>query len=238
MKRFYKEVSVAPAGDGWQVLLDGRPLKTQGGQPQIVPGERLAEMLAEEWRAQGETIDPATFRFRDMADYSLDVVARDQGALVQKLLGYAETDTLCFRADPEEPLYRRQQELWEPIVAGLEAREGVTLHRISGILHRPQTEETRQRLAARLGELDPFTLTALEQTTSLAASLCIGLEALQQGADGDALWAAANLEEEWQADLWGRDEEAEARRDRRKDAFLAAMEFAEAVPGSSSVPTG
>ena len=127
-------------------------------------------------------------------DYSLDVVARDQGALVEKLLGYAETDTLCFRADPEEPLYRRQQELWEPIVAGLEAREGVTLHRISGILHRPQTEETRQRLTARLGELDPFTLASLKQTTSLAASLCIGLEALQQGADGDALWAAANLD--------------------------------------------
>ena len=229
MKRFYKEVFVAPAGDGWQVMLDGRSLKTQGGQPQIVPGETLAQMLAEEWRAQGETIDPAAFRFRDMADYALDMVARDQGALVEKLLGYAETDTLCFRADPEEPLYRRQQELWEPIVAGLEAREGVTLHRISGILHRPQTEETRQRLAARLGELDPFTLAALEQTTALAASLCIGLEALQQGADGDALWAAANLEEEWQADLWGRDEEAEARRDRRKDDFLAAMEFAGAV---------
>ena len=124
-----------------------------------------------------------------------------------------------------------------PPAFGIEAREGVTLHRISGILHRPQTEETRQRLTARLGELDPFTLASLEQTTSLAASLCIGLEALQQGADGDALWAAANLEEEWQADLWGRDEEAEARRDRRKDDFLAAMEFAGAVQGSSSVPT-
>ena len=225
MKRFYKEVSVAPAGDGWQVMLDGRSLKTQGGQPQIVPGERLAEMLAEEWRAQGETIDPAAFRFRDMADYALDVVARDQAALVEKLLGYAETDTLCFRADPEEPLYRRQQELWEPIVAGLEAREGVTLHRISGILHRPQTEETRQRLTGRLGELDPFTLTALEQTTSLAASLCIGLEALQKRADGNALWAAANLEEEWQADQWGREEEAEERRQQRGEDFSAAQAF-------------
>ncbi|MBX7535542.1 molecular chaperone [Qipengyuania sp. GH1] len=229
MKRFYKDVSTARTGEGWQVMLDARPLKTQGGKAQIVPNEDLAEKLAEEWRSQGETIDPAAFRYRDMADYALDVVASDRALLVEKLLGYAETDTLCFRADPEELLYRRQQELWEPIVAGLEAREGVTLHRISGILHRPQTEETRQRLAARLEQLDPFTLAALEQTASLAASLCIGLEALQAGADGDALWAAANLEEEWQADLWGRDEEAEARRAKRKGDFLAAMEFVRAL---------
>ena len=229
MKRFYKDVSVTRTDLGWVVSLDGRPIKTQGGRPQVLPSEALAEKLAAEWRAQGEDIDPAAFRFRDMADYALDVVVRDRAALVEKLLGYAETDTLCYRAEPEEPLYRRQQEVWEPIVSAMETREGVNLHRISGILHRPQTEETRARLATRLEALDPFTLAALEQTTSLAASLCIGLEALQVGADGEALWDAANLEEDWQADLWGRDEEAEERRERRKGDFLAALEFAGAV---------
>ena len=229
MKRFYKDVSVARTDLGWVVSLDGRPIKTQGGQPQVLPSEALAEMLAEEWRAQGDKIDPAGFRFRDMADYALDVVARDKAALVEKLLGYAETDTLCYRAEPEDALFRRQQEVWEPIVAAMEGREGVKLHRISGILHRPQTEETRARLAARLEALDPFTLAALEQSTSLAASLCIGLEALQEGADGEALWDAANLEEDWQAGLWGRDEEAEERRAKRKGDFLAAMEFSGAI---------
>ena len=225
MKRFYKDVSTAKTDLGWTVSLDGRPIKTQGGQPQVVPSEALAEKLAAEWSGQGETIDPAAFRFRDMSDYALDVVARGRDSLVEKLLGYAETDTLCYRADPEEALYRRQQEVWEPILEGVEAREGVKLHRISGILHRPQTEDTRARLAARLEGLDAFTLTALEQVPSLAASLCIGLEALQPEADGEALWDAANLEEDWQADLWGRDEEAEERRAERKGDFLAAMEF-------------
>lgn len=229
MKRFYKEVTTASTELGWTVSLDGRPIKTQGGQPQVVPGEELAEMLAAEWREQGEDIDPSTFRYRDMTDYALDVIARDKDAVVEKLLGYAETDTLCYRADPEEALYRRQQEVWEPIVAGMEAREGVALHRISGILHRPQTEETLARLRSRLEALDAFTLTALEQTTSLAASLCIGLEALEDSADGEALWDAANLEEDWQADLWGRDEEAEERRAKRKGDFLAAIRFAKAA---------
>ncbi len=140
MKRFYKNVSVAETDLGWTIALDGRPVKTQGGQPQALPTERLAQMLASEWDQQGETIDPASFRFRDMTDYAIDVVARDPAALVDKLLGYAETDTLCYRADPEDPLFHRQQELWEPIVAGVETRENMKLHRVSGILHRPQTK--------------------------------------------------------------------------------------------------
>lgn len=229
MKRFYKDVTTSRTEQGWIVSLDGRPLKTQGGQPQVVPSEALVERIAAEWREQGEVIDPASFRHRDMADYALDVVSADSSEVVSKLLGYAETDTLCFRADPEDPLYRRQQEIWDPILETMEAREGVKLHRISGILHRPQTAETREKLRASLEALDPFTLTALEQTTSLSASLCIGLEALQENADAEALWNAANLEEDWQADLWGRDEEAEERRAKRKSDFLAAIAFARAV---------
>lgn len=229
MKRFYEQVTVAETDIGWTVALDGRPLKTQGGQPQVVPTEALAGMLAREWDEQGEEIEPAKFKFRDMTDYALDVVARDKQAVVDKLLGYAETDTLCYRADPEEALYRRQHEVWEPIVAGVEAREEVKLHRVSGILHRPQSAETLAKLRSRLETLDAFTLAALEQTTSLAASLCIGLEALEKGADGEALWSAANLEEDWQADLWGRDEEAEDRRAKRKEDFLAAIRFCEAA---------
>lgn len=229
MKRFYKDVTTARTEQGWIVSLDERPLKTQGGQPQVVPSEALVERIAAEWREQGEVIDPASFRHRDMADYALDVVSADSSDVVKKLLGYAETDTLCFRADPEDPLYRRQQEMWDPILETVETREGVKLHRISGILYRPQTAETREKLRARLEALDPFTLTALEQTTSLSASLCIGLEALQGDADAEALWDAANLEEDWQADLWGRDEEAEERRTRRKSDFLAAIAFARAV---------
>ena len=226
MKRFYKDVTVARTDIGWTVQLDGRPIKTQGGKPQVLPTETLAEMLAAEWRSQGETIDPSTFRFRDMADYALDVVASDPEPVVEKLLGYAETDTLCYRADPEEPLYRRQQEMWEPLLTAFEAREGVTLHRVSGVLHRPQAEASLARLRERLAGLGAFELAALEQLTSLAASLCIGLGALEKDADTEELWAAANLEEEWQADLWGREEEAEERRAKRKRDFLAAVEFA------------
>ena len=225
MKRFYKNVSVERSAAGYHVALDGRPVKTQRGGSQVVSSQALAEELAAEWAGQGETIDPARFAFRDMADYALDVVPTDRAGIAAKLLRYAETDTLCYRADPDEPLWHRQRDVWDPLVDALEAREGVTLERVSGVVARPHPAATMETLKARIETHDDFTLAALEQLTALAASLCIGLAALDHNADGEALWAAANLEEDWQIEQWGADEEAAARRAERLEAFLKAIEF-------------
>ncbi|QDM41567.1 ATP12 family protein [Altererythrobacter sp. TH136] len=229
MKRFWKGVSVEPESGGWQVTLDGRRVRTQGGAAQVVPSRALAELLADEWRAQGEEIDPAAFRARDLADYAVDVVTLDPAQVVAKILRYAETDTLCYRADPDEPLHRRQWAEWEPVIAALEAREGVTLERVSGIVHRRQPAATLARLQQRLESLDPFTLAALEVLASLSASLTVALSALEPDADPAALWAAAELEETWQVELWGSDALAEERRQRRADDFHHAVQFARAA---------
>lgn len=226
MKRFYREATCGEAAGGWQVLLDGRGVKSVGGRAQIVPSRALAEALAAEWAAQGEEIDPATFLLRDMADYALDVVAPDPAATVAALLPYGETDTLCYRAEPEEPLHARQLQVWEPLLRAAEARWDVHFERVSGVLHRPQPAPTLARMRAALAAFDPFALAALRNTASLAASLVIGLAALEPRADTDMLWHAAELEEHWQADLWGEDAEAAHRRKRRLAAFTAAARFA------------
>lgn len=228
MKRFYKDVSVAADGARWRVLLDGRAIKTVSGRPQLVPSKALAEAMAREWADQGSEIDARGFILRDMADYAIDVVGQDRAAAIADLLRYAETDTLCYRADPEEPLYRHQQQVWEPLLARIEARHGVVFRLVSGVIHRAQPGETLARLGAHLATLDDFALAALRNLASLAASLGIGLLALDAGGDEiGALWDAANLEEDWQAELWGKDEEALELRALRGKAFFAAARFAE-----------
>lgn len=229
MKRFWKEVAVSPVPGGWQVLLDGRKVKTQGGGAQVVPTAAMAELLAAEWRAQGAEIDSNGFPLRDLTDYALDVISLDTAPVLAKLIGYAETDTLCYRADPDELLYPRQRDLWEPLVTATEARHGVSFTRVSGIMHRPQKPETLAILRAAIATLDPFTLAALELTTSLSASLITGLAALEPDADPAALFAAANAEEDWQAEQWGWEWTAEERRERRLAAFVRAVEFIRAA---------
>ena len=226
MKRFYKAVTVEAAEGGFGVRLDGRAIKTVGGRPQVVPTRALAEAMAAEWDAQGPEIDPALFLFRDMADYAIDVVAGAPAQVIGEILPYAETDTLCYRAVPDEAFAARQRLMWEPLLADAEARLGVRFVRVSGIIHKPQPVETLAALRDELEAQDAFQLAALRNTTSLAASLVIGLAALQPQADLDALWDAANLEEDWQAELWGKDAEAMERREKRAGAFAAAAGFA------------
>lgn len=226
MKRFYKAVTVGVEGGGFRVMLDGRGLRTVGGQPQIVPTARLAEALAAEWSGQGEELDPARFVFRDLADYAIDVVTPGKAAVVDELVPYGETDTLCYRAEPDEALGIRQRAQWEPLLTAAEARWEVRFVRVAGIMHRPQPPETLARLREDLAARDGFTLAAVKNTTSLAASLVLGLMAVEPDADVDALWDAASLEEDWQAELWGKDAEAQDRRARRHAAFAAAARFA------------
>lgn len=226
MKRFYKNAAPAAQQNGWQVTLDGRGVRTPGGKPQIVPTQALASALAAEWDRQGETIEPASFVLRDLADYAIDVVADGRTDVIAGLLRYAETDTLCYRAEPDEPIHARQAAQWEPLLHAAEARWDIHFTRISGIIHRPQPPATLARLEAVLVACDDFTLAALNTMASLAASLVIALAALEPDAAIDTLWQAAELEADWQIELWGEDAEAAARRARRLDAFAAAARFA------------
>jgi chaperone required for assembly of F1-ATPase len=231
MKRFWTDVSVGEADGGFAVALDGRPIRTQGGAAQIVPTRKLAEALAEEWRAQGDEVDPRAFPLRDLADYAIDHVRPDRSTAIGKLLAYAEGDTLCYRADPDEPLFRRQLQLWEPVLGAFETRHGVKLARVSGVIHRPQPESALARLRAVLEAQDDFVLAALTTLASLAASLVVALEALEPQADPSGLFAAANCEQDWQAELWGWEPEAERTRAAKLAEFEAATRFARLARG-------
>lgn len=225
MKRFYKQVDVSGVEGGFQVTLDGRKIRTQGGAQQIVPTNALAQRLADEWREQGEDIDPQSLPRRDLTDFALDQVQANRAATIAKLLSFAQTDTLCYRADPDEPAIRQQRDLWEPIVTACEAREGVTFQRVSGIVHKAQSDTTLTKLEQRLEREDHFILAATLTMASLAASLITALAALEDDVDAQSLFAAANAEEDWQAQLWGWDAEADKSRAARLEAFKLAADY-------------
>jgi chaperone required for assembly of F1-ATPase len=225
VKRFYREAASAPAPGGFAILLDGRPVKTPARRPLEVPTEALAEAIADEWNAQGEEVDPQAMKLTGLANAAIDRVAPDPAAFARTLAAYGESDLLCYRAEGPEPLVERQAEQWDRLLAWARRRYDVDFETIRGVMHRPQPAETAERLARAVTARDPFRLAALSPLVTLSGSLVIAL-ALAEGEIGrDRAWAAATLDEAWQAERWGADPLAAEAFEARWRDFDAACLF-------------
>ncbi|GGD89661.1 ATPase [Aureimonas endophytica] len=222
-KRFYTDVTVEPRDGGLAVLLDGKGLKTPSRRPLSVPSLAVAEAIAAEWRAQGERIDPGTMPLTRLVNTVIDGVADDPIPVRDEVARYAETDLLFYRADGPERLVARQKDLWDPLVAEAERLLAARFLLGEGVMHVAQPEASLAAVRGRLsGESDPFRIAALHQMTTITGSTLIALAVAEGRLTLDRAWAAAHVDEDWNIEQWGADEEAEARRARRFADMRAA----------------
>jgi chaperone required for assembly of F1-ATPase len=231
MRRFYKEAAAAPAedGEGYRLLLDGRPVRTPAKALLVVPSAALAEAMAAEWRAQGEAVDPRSMPLTGLANAAIDRVGPDPEAFAAALARYGETDLLCYRAEAPDKLVARQTELWDPILAWARRRYDIELKVVSGIIHQPQPAQAVSRIARAVSARSAFELAGLSPLVTVSASVLIAL-ALDEGAlDLATAWAAASLDDQWQLDQWGEDKEARLALENRLRDFEAGMRFLELV---------
>lgn len=225
MKRFYQKAETAPADGGYTILLDGRPVKTPGRNPLIVPTERLAEALAGEWQGQGEKIDPRSMPLTGLANAAIDRVAPDPDSFARGIAVYGESDLLCYRAEHPDPLVARQVEIWDPLLAWARRRFDVDFEIVCGIMHQPQQDATLRQLGYAVASHSPFELAGLSPLVTIGGSLIVALALAEDAISLDTAWAAATLDEAWQAEQWGEDAEAAAMLEARRRDFTAAYDF-------------
>jgi chaperone required for assembly of F1-ATPase len=225
MKRFYKTVATQAVADGHALLLDGRPVKTPMRQPLVVPTRAMAQAVAAEWEGQGEEIVIASMPHTGFANAAIDRIIPEPDRFVSDIVAYGETDTLCYRADPGEPLAERQQRDWEPILQWAENRYDIRLVRVAGIIHQPQAQHSLSRLQSVVSAHHGFVLAGLTTIASIGGSLVAALALLEEAFDSETIWRAVCLEELWQEELWGADFEALETRRLRRAAFDDAKRF-------------
>jgi chaperone required for assembly of F1-ATPase len=222
MKRFYKQARPGPGGT---IELDGRPVRTPARRSMAVPSEPLAQAIADEWNARGESVDPGAMPLTGLANAAIDRVAPDRESFAAGLSRYGESDLLCYRAEAPPRLVERQARRWDPILDWARRRYDIDFEIAAGVVHKPQTKATVERLAGAVGARTAFELAALSPLVTISGSLVIAL-ALAEGAIGlDEAWDAATLDEQWQAERWGEDAEAVAALAARRREFEAAFRF-------------
>lgn len=229
MKRFYKQATAVEADSGWAIQLDGRPVRTPARAALVLPTAALGEAMTQEWEGQGDDIDPASMPLTGIANAAIDHVMLHPAAFAAPIAAYGTSDLLCYRADVPEPLVARQADQWQPLLDWAQTHYGVAFRVTSGIVHVAQPPETVTRLADAVNALSPFMLAPLSSLVSMSGSLVIGLAVVERAFPVAQLWQAAELDEIWQAELWGDDDQALIRRAQRHEEFMMLARFAELV---------
>ena len=224
-KRFWTATRVEEVDGGFTVRLDGRPVKTPAKTLLVVPTRAMADQIAAEWDAQQGKVDPRTMPWTRSANAALDKVANQFAEVAGLLAAYGDTDLLCYRADGPEELARRQTEGWDPLLAWSAATLKAPLNATVGVMHREQPAESLARLTARIGQMTAFQLTGFHDLVAISGSLVLALAVADQRLPAEEAWRLSRLDEHWQAEVWGRDEEAEMLEAARHEGFLHAERF-------------
>ena len=222
-KRFYKEAVAENAPEGHRVLLDGKPVRTPARNPLAVASPVLASMLAAEFAAQRELIDPATMPLLRLINTALDGVSGNEQAIKEDIQRFAGSDLLCYRADGPQGLADAQAEHWDAVLDWVRGRLGVQFVLAEGVMHVTQPRVAISAIGAWLaGVTDPLRLAALHTLTTLTGSALLAIALSDGFIDADALWAAAHVDEDWNIGQWGEDAEAAERRTFREAEMRAA----------------
>jgi chaperone required for assembly of F1-ATPase len=229
MKRFYKDVSVAPVEGGFSVLLDGKPVKTPARHALTLPTQTLAAAIAAEWREQGTEIIVTTMPLLRLPNTVIDGIAANREQVIGAVLRFGENDLLCYRAHQPPELLVRQRAGWDPWLDWARQKHGAYMTVAEGLTHVDQTPEALAALRRPLEALDAFTLGGLHVIASITGSTVLALAVAAGEISGAQAFELSRIDEIYQAEKWGQDGEA------AKRATALAHELDKAVELIASV---
>jgi chaperone required for assembly of F1-ATPase len=222
-KRFYSQVDVVEEGGRFALKLDGRGAKTPARNSLALTTKAAAEIVAAEWAAQVDVVNPDTMPATRIVNSALDGVAIRMDDVKAEILGFAGSDLVCYRADAPEGLVVEQSNHWDPVLAWVDQKISAPFVTAKGIIHATQPESSLKNVSKHINEIvDPTGLATFHVMTTIGGSCLIALMLCQGALSLDRAWEAATVDERWNIGLWGTDEEATVRLTRRQKEFSVA----------------
>ena len=235
MQRFYREVGVSDEGDGsYGVRLDGKPVRTPGRNLLVAPTAALARAVADEWDAQGKDIDPRRMPLTRTLNSAIDRVASERSAVEAHLAEYAGCDLLCYRASSPDELVSRQRAAWDPLVAWAQEELGLRLAVTEGVMPLEQPRGTEKTARGILGDFDAYALAAVNTVITVTGSFVIGIAVARGRLAAREAFETSMIDQDWQAEQWGRDRDAQALREHHRAEMTAAARMLDLLRDGSS----
>jgi chaperone required for assembly of F1-ATPase len=216
VQRFWDTATIDLRDTGYAILLDGRPMHLPGGAVLRVGAEPLARAIADEWQAaggqKGGEMSFADTPLTRLAGTAQHRIAPDPAPTVDAIARYAESDLLCYRAEAPDTLVQRQAREWQPWLDWAALAYDAPLRVSTGIAPVKQHRSSVAALRSAVAALDVAALAALGVAVPVLGSLVLGLAMAERRLDAATAHVLGALEELFQAEIWGEDAEAAARR--------------------------
>ena len=224
-KRFWKEATVNETDGGFEVLLDGRSVRTPAKARLIVPTHEMATAIAVEWDAQDDEIDPLSMPVTRGANAAIDKVAVQHAEVVELIAAYGDSDLLCYRAAGPVELVQRQAAAWDPIIEWCRDSLDAPLLVAEGVMHIAQPKASLAILHSKVAQMSNFQLAGFHDLVSMSGSLVLALAVVNEHLDVTSAWNLSRVDEDWQIEQWGNDDEETMVSDRKQKAFVSANSF-------------
>ncbi|MGB8812246.1 MAG: ATP12 family protein [Paracoccaceae bacterium] len=224
-KRFWKAATAEACDGGFTVRLDGRGVKTPAKTPLVLPTLAMAQAIAAEWDAQTGKVRPETMPCTRAANSALDKVTPQFDEVAGLLAAYGASDLICYRATHPEGLIARQAAAWDPLLEWAATTLHAPLIATAGVVHVAQDPASLARLSARVHAFTPFQLAAVHDLIAISGSLILALAVTDGFKDAQTAWDLSRIDEVWQAEHWGTDEEASESESVRHAGLIAAGRF-------------
>lgn len=221
-KRFWKEATISEVEGGYRVELDGRPVRTPAKALMVVPTKSMAEAIAAEWDAQTEEVKPESMPITRSANAALDKVSAQFDEVADMLSAYGGSDLLCYRADSPVELTKRQSDEWDPILDWAEGRFCTRLVCGFGVMPVNQSDESLRVLRGHVGALSPFEIAAFHDLVGISGSLVLAFAVTEGHLTAQDAWLKSRVDELWQEEQWGPDDEATVLANHKQGEFLMA----------------
>ena len=213
MKKFWEKVSIKKiSSDSFCIMLDDRILKTPLKRELILPKLNLAQEIVKEWDQDSKKINTESMIFYGLISTSLDKIIDNKNLYINDILDYIDTDLICYRAENPKELVELQKNKWDPIIFLIEKYIGTKVHVFEGVLPKKQDTTVHNRFNNLINQFDIFEIAVLHRITNITGSIFLSLCVLKKDISKNEVFELSLLDELWQAENWGFDEETSRKR--------------------------
>ena len=213
MKKFWEIVSIIKiSSNSFRIMLDKKILQTPLKKELILPNLNLAQEILKEWDQDSKNVNTESMIFYSLISTSLDKIIDNKNLYINDILNYIDTDLICYRAKNPKELVELQKNKWDPIILLIEGYIGTKVQVFQGILPKKQKATVHGHLNNLINQFDIFEISALHRITNITGSIFLSLCVIKKDISKNEVFELSFLDELWQAENWGFDEESSQKR--------------------------